>query len=60
MEGLKYFFNEHVFTTAELKERVERQVAEAGDPEQWRDGEFDFDEWLIDAKAIGLVKEVDL
>lgn len=62
MDRFKYSFAPQLgtFTRGELQSQIEAEVMANGNPEQWRDGEFEFNEWLIDALAIGLVVEVDL
>jgi hypothetical protein len=52
-----YLYLERDLTREQLQQEVEADAA-GQDPEQWLDGEFDFDDWLADSLVTGRVTKV--
>jgi hypothetical protein len=52
-----YLINGCYYGYEELREAVESEAAKHP-PETWRDGEFDFDEYLIESIIVGLIEAV--
>jgi hypothetical protein len=53
----RYLYSGRVVTFDELRDEVEAEAADL-DPEQWIDGEFTFDDWLVDSLVVGTVERV--
>ncbi|WP_197380725.1 hypothetical protein [Mycolicibacterium mengxianglii] len=52
-----YLYQDRDLTRAQLQHEVEADAV-GQDPEQWVDGEFDFDDWLADALVTGRVTKI--
>jgi hypothetical protein len=57
-EGMRYRDGDQIYTYEELREATEEQVADLP-PETWRDGVFDFDDYLIESLHTGTINVVD-
>jgi hypothetical protein len=54
----KYLAAGHVYTRDELKTATESQAADLP-PETWRDGVFNFDDYLIESLQTGTITMID-
>jgi hypothetical protein len=58
VEGMRYREGDQIFTYEELREATEEQIA-GFPPESWRDGVFNFDDYLIESLHTGTIIVVD-
>ena len=56
--GSKWIYSGREVSFEELRADIEAEAAGL-DPQQWIDGEFDFDDWLSDSLLVGTTKRVD-
>ena len=57
-DGSLYRIDGRVYTYGELRDAIMAEVADLP-PETWRDGKFDFDDYLIESVLVGTIEEVD-
>ena len=57
-DGSLYRIDSRVYTYGELRDATMAEVADLP-PETWRDGKFDFNDYLIESIQVGTIEEVD-
>ena len=56
-DGSLYRIDGRVYTYGELRDAIMAEVADLP-PETWRDGKFDFDDYLIESVLVGTIRVV--
>ncbi|CAM5681318.1 hypothetical protein MAUB1S_01468 [Mycolicibacterium aubagnense] len=57
-DGEKFQRGDQVVTRSELQREIEAEATDEP-PENFRLGEFNFNDWLIESLQVGLLKRVD-
>ena len=57
-DGSLYRIDSSVYTYGELRDATMAEVADLP-PATWRDGKFDFNDYLIESIQVGTIEEVD-
>ncbi|WP_162625405.1 hypothetical protein [Mycolicibacterium llatzerense] len=54
----KFLRGDQVITRSELQREIEAEAADEP-AENWRLGEFNFNDWLVESLQVGLLRRVD-